>query len=344
MGKSWRTATSIAVFCLALTACTGQSRNALDTPAKRIPPDPATQRLDDQERVDRQQAEDEARGLLERVRIPPGAVVLNFAPVELLGPALGIPLTSSTYIRLARYWRVPMSFKAADDYVRQHPPAGLAQVGSSFETRQGLTMHGYAWDGQALPFSRGGQLSIEVAGRVAAAAGGDLSYLRVVAGSPWLDPHPFRDSTDGPRLRLESGRSCPASGQGTVGVRNDGADELDGALVPDGAPDSGLVCVYPGGSDLISTLLRHRAVSRAEAVRVAAAARSVELAHPNGPVINCSGMPGSTFVVVLRYPGRPAVNLYLRTGECSTASNGHVVAPISPSLTALVDVVNQVAG
>jgi hypothetical protein len=189
MEKSWRMATSIAVCCLALTACTGQTRH--NTPAKRIPPDPATQRLDEQERANRMQAEDEARGLLERAPIPPGAVQLNMAPTELLGAELGIPVYG-TYLELARYWRIPMSFKAADDYVRQHPPAGLAGGGSSSATRQGMTMHGYAWDGQVLPFSQGGQLSIEVAGSVAAAAGSDVSYLGVVASSPWLDPHPIR--------------------------------------------------------------------------------------------------------------------------------------------------------
>lgn len=340
MEKRWRPAAGIAVLCLALTACTSQPSN---TPAKRIPPDPFTQRLDEQATANRKQAEDEARGLLERARIPPGAVALNLAPAQLRGLALGIP-TSGTYITLARYWRVPMSFKAADDYVRQHPPAGLAQEGSSSESRQGMIRHGYAWDGQVLPSSRGGQLSIAVAGSVAAAAGGDVSYLRVIAGSPWLDPHPFKDSMKGPRLRLESGHGCPASeGPGIVGVRNDGADDLNGALAPNGAPTSGRVCVYAGRNGQASALLRERALPRAEAARVATAARSVEIAHSNGPW-SCVESTGTAAVVVLTYPGRPAVNLWILTGGCPTASNGHLVAVPSSSMTALVDLLNQVAG
>jgi hypothetical protein len=47
---------------------------------------------------------------------------------------------------------------------------------------------------------------------------------------------------------------------------------------------------------------------------------------------------------VLTYPGRPAVNLWILTGGCPTASNGHLVAAPSPGMTTLVDLVNRLAG
>lgn len=339
MKRSWRTATCIAVFCLALTACTGGERST--TPAKRVPPDPATQRLDDLETANQKQAEDAARALLERVLIPPAAVALDMAPTQLLGPAVGIPQYGS-YIRLPRYWRVPMPFTAADDYVRRHPPAGLVREGSSSETRQGMISHGYAWDDQALPSPQGGHLSIEVVGSVAA-AGGDASYLRVIAASPWLDPHPIRDSMDGPRLRLESGQSCPASEVGGVGVRNDRADDLKGVLAPNGVPTSGRVCLYAEMNREPIPLVRQRALSGAEAAQVATAAHSADLAHPEGGP-SCQETRGEVAVVVLTYPGRPAVNLWIVTGDCPRASNGHLVARGNPSATALIDLVNQLAG
>jgi hypothetical protein len=302
--------------------------------------------LDEQETANRQQAEDEARGLLARVRIPPGAVALDMTPPELAGPALGIPETRGTYLTLARFWQVPMSITAADDFVRQHPPAGLAREGSSAENRQGMIMLGYAWGGKVLPSSQGGQLSIEVAGRAAAGTGPAISYLRVVAGSPWLDPHPFRDSADGSRLRLENGERCPAGEQGVVGVRNHGADDLNGALAPSGDPTSGRVCVYAGMNGEPFPLVRQRALPRAEAARVAAAARSVRIAHSN-PVPSCLGSRSAATRAVLTYltyPGRPAINLWLVTGSCPVASNGHLVAVGNPSVAALVDLVKQVAG
>jgi hypothetical protein len=238
-----------------------------------------------------------------------------------------------------------MSFKAADDYGRQHPPAGLAREGSSSESRQGLTTRGYAWDGQVLPFSLGGQLSVTVAGSVAAAAGGDVSYLGVVAGAPWLDPHPLRDTSDGSRLRLESGQSCPASELGVVGVRNDRAGDLDGALAPNGAPTSGRVCVYAGSNGQAYALLRQRPLPGPEAAQVAAAAHSVELAHPNGPSSCTRSSSAAAALVVLTYPGRrPAVNLWIVTDGCLRASNGHLVAVRSPSVTALADLVSRLAG
>jgi hypothetical protein len=158
------------------------------------------------------------------------------------------------------------------------------------------------------------------------------------------DPQPVRDSTNGVRVRLENGRSCPAGQLNVAGVRNDRARDLDGALAPDGTPTSGRVCVYAvvsGG--YAPSLLRQRVLSGAEAARVATAARSVEIAHSTGPACPVPS-DAAAAAVVLTYPGRPAINLWIETGDCPQASNGHLVAVRSPSLTALVDLVSRLAG
>lgn len=320
-----------------LTACAGRA-----TGSAGAPPASTARSFDEQEKVNRRQAEDEARRLLALAQLPPGAVAVRSAPAALAGPVVGTP-GESTYASLVRFWRVPMSFAALDAYVGQHPPAGLTSPSEGY-TRQGdlVTAHGYAWqDAPSRGSPRGGQLAMSVA-RVEGSP--DASYLRVDAGSEWLDPHPIRDSRSGPRLRLESGQSCPSSARGFAGVRNDLTDDLDTALAPGGAAASGRICVYASGDGQALALLRQRSLPRAEAERVAAAARAVELAHPNDVVIHCPAMRDSTTVVVLSYPGRSAVDLWIRPGGCSAASNGHVTASPSPSLARLIDVVSRLAG
>jgi len=338
MGTRWTPAAGIAVLLLTLTACAGRVIDPPGTSAGPPRAGSAPRGSAEQEKVNRKQAEDEVRRLLGLAPIPPGAVALGSAPAALPGPALGTP-NESTYASLARFWRVPMASSALDGYVRHHPPAGLTAEGSTTGFADGSITQGYAWrDAPSQHAPQGGQLSIGVAGS------DDVSYLRVDAGAEWLDPHPVRDSTGGARLRLETGQRCPGSDRGIAGVRNDGADDLDGALVPNGTPAAGQVCVYAGLNGQAFTLLRQRPLSRAVATRVATAARSVGLAHANGVVRHCPGRDGPTMVVVLSYPSRPAVNLWIDTGGCQTASNGHVVASGTPSLAALVDLVNQVAG
>jgi hypothetical protein len=346
MGKRWRPAAGIALLLLALTACagrvTGPSPDQPGVGSTSHSFDEQSHRFDEQEKANRKQAEDEVRRLLGLARIPPGAVALQSAPPALPGPVFVSP-NVSTYASLTRSWRVPMSFAALEYYLSQHRPAGRAAGSDATISKDNkVTSHGYAWqEGPSQGSSLGGQLSISVA----PADSPDVSYLRIDAGSEWLDPHPIKDTLSGARLRLDTGDSCPASSPGFVGVRNDGAEDLDAALAPNGAPTSGLVCLYgEGNAGQAFALLRQRTLSRTEVGRVATAARSVELAHRNGSVICRPAMYGSTIVVVLSYPSRPAVNLYLRTGDCSLAYNGYVIAPASPSLAALEDLVDQLAG
>jgi hypothetical protein len=331
-------AAGLACF-VALTACAGHVTSPSAT-SSRPPATGSTPRsLDEQQKVNRKQAEDEVARLILLAQAPPGAVALDSAPAALSEPSAGTPSTSS-YVALARFWRVPMPVAALEDYVRGHPPAGLTQVQDGSESQRGtVVVRFYGWRDVQRPGSSpsGGQLSIGVAGS------GNVSYLRADAGSEWLDPHPIPDDTSGARLRLEAGQSCPA-GRGFADVRNDGADDLDRALAPQDAPASGRLCVYPGSDGGASGLLRQRALSRAEAARLAAAAHSVELGHLDNAVTNCPAFPGLTIVLVLTYPSRPAVDLLIRTGGCSTASNGHVVASGSTSLAALEDLLNQPVG
>lgn len=340
MEKRRRTAALLvlALLASALTACAGR---ATGSAGGQPGADSTARSFDEQEKLNRKQAEDEARRLFRLAQLPPGAVALPSAPAALAGPAVGTPV-ESTYATLVRSWRVPMSFAALDEYVGQHPPAGLTSPSEGF-TRQDdvVTAHGYAWEDGPSPGSpRGGQLAMTVA-----RAGGSVgvSYLRVDAGSRWLDPHPIRDTTSGSRLRLESGQSCPPSARGFAGVRNDAIDDLDTALAPYGAPASGRVCVY-GENGRALALLRQRTLPRAEAAQVAAAARAVELGHPDDVVIHCPAMRPSATLVVLSYPGRSAVDLWIRPGGCSSASNGQVTTSPSPSLAALIDVVSRLAG
>jgi hypothetical protein len=324
-------------FFLALTACTARVTGPSGTSSRPPGAGSAPRSLDQQEKVNRKQAEDEVRRLLGLVQLPPGAVALGSAPAALPGP--GTPAVS-TYASVARFWRVPLSFSALDGYLVNHPPAGLTEESSNSGFADGTIIQSYAWWSPAQGPSQGGQLSIQVA---PTKGSGELSYLRVDAGSQWLDPHPIRDGASGALLRLETGEACPAR-WGFTGVRNDEADELDRVLAPNGTPTSGRLCVYPGSAGGPFALLRQRTLSRAEATRLAAAAHSVELGHADNSVTNCPAFPGSTIVLVLTYPNRRAVNLLIRTGGCSTASNGRVVASASASLAALEDLVNQPAG
>lgn len=293
---------------------------------------------DEQARINRTQAEDATRRLLDLASIPPGAVELASAPAALPGPALGTP-ESETHANLARYWRVPLSFAAADAYVRAHPPAGLTEEGSSSGTEQGMTHRGYAWGGSAPGSEHGGELSIGVAGNP---ADGQVSYLRVDAGSDWLDPHPITDRESGPRLRIEAGQSCPASDRGIVGVRNSGSG-FDTALAPDERPTGGRVCRYAGGNDQPFALLSQRQLSADVAARLAATAHATDLSHANA-VTSCPMADGSAAVLVLTYPSRPATNLWLLTSGCSSVSNGHLRATDLAGLAILREAVDGVSG
>ncbi len=320
MGNRWISAVGVVLLCLVPAACASPA----DTPATGPVPgsgSSSSASYDEQEAINRKQAEDATHRLLELASIPPGAVELESAPPALPGPALGTP-NLRTYTSLARYWRVPLSFAAVDAYVRAHPPAGFIQEGSSSGNEHGMTHHGYAWAGSAPGSSQTGQLSIGVAGNP---ADGRVSYLRVDASSQWLDPHPIRDAAAGPRLRIEAGEHCPSDDARMVGVRNQGTG-FDQSLVPPGTPTAGLLCGYAGMNGKPYSLLLRRVLSAADAVRVAEAARGVDLGHPDAGPHSCPMSDGAAAVVVLEYPDRPAANLWMKTNGCTSVSNGSITA------------------
>lgn len=296
---------------------------------------------DAQEKVNRAKAERDAALLLALAEVPPGSVELTKAPAALPGPALG-SIHSSTVVDLARYWRVPLSLKALLAYLQQHPPAGLSQWGSRSgrEVARSITL-GYGWwagEGSASD----GQLHIGLASIGVLSAEIKQSHLRVDALTTWVDPHPTADDAAGQRMRIEAGKRCPAQSKGMVGVRNEGKD-LDHQLAPADKPNAGLLCAYAGVNDAPPlTLSLERVLTAADAARVAEAAHRVMLSH-HGAAHSCGMMDGSVTVLVLGYPSRPAVNLWLPSASCIGTSNGHILATDLLSLGALRDVVTALS-
>jgi hypothetical protein len=296
----------------------------------------AGQNYDAQERVNRAKAERDAALLLALVEVPEGSVELTTAPPSLPGPALG-STRSDTNVSLARYWRLPLSFPAADAYLKQHPPAGLSQWGTSSGGSLAKT-RGYGWAGGGSG-SPDGQLEIGLAAIGDGSPSGATSYLRVDALTSWMDPHPIADDSAGRRMRIEAGNRCPAESTGMVGVRNEGKD-LNDNLAPADRPNAGLLCSYAGLNGILPlTLSLERVLTAADAARIAEAAHRVALSHYDAPH-SCGMSDGSVTVLVLQYPSRPAVNLWLPSASCHGTSNGHIVATDLLSLGALRDVVN----
>jgi hypothetical protein len=238
---------------------------------------------------------------------------------------------------LTGYWRLPLSFPAAERYVAEHPPAGLTQWASSSESSPTAMVHGYGWADTGS--ASHGELEAGLAPIGDAAAAGGASFLRVDARVEWLDPHPMPDSRPGPRMRLDAGNRCPADDRGLVGVRNPGPD-FDRNLVPPGTPTAGLVCSYAGLNGKRFGLLLQRVLPAGDAARLAGFARRVDLGHLNGGRAHCPMHDGSVTVLMLQYPHRAAANLWLDVRGCSSASNGHVRAPGSATLAALMQAVN----
>ncbi|HJQ02066.1 MAG TPA: hypothetical protein VJ851_10715 [Jatrophihabitans sp.] len=282
--------------------------------------------LDAQAAHDRQRATDQARRLLAYAVIPPGATAQDDAPASLPGPALGMP-GEQTYVDLARYYRLPLSLAAAVEFVRTHPPAGLIEAGSSTGS-PGQTV-GYAWDGPS-GSSVQGQLSM-----VLAPIDTTSSYLRVDAGQYWLDPRPVKDDAAGARLRIEADEHCPASDAGVVGVRNPDID-LSRQLAPAATATGGLLCSYAGLNGNRFALLSGRPLTADEAGRLGSLAHQVDLSHSDG-LRHCAMDDGSAAVLVLDYPGRPAVDLWLHQRGCTSVSNGQVMAGGNASTSALLN-------
>lgn len=339
-------AAAAVLLCLAATGCgsaqtaqpgaSGSSQASSGAPSSGAAnfdvPD-----YDAQYQAGRAKAERDARQLLALAVIPPGSVALSAAPAALSGPALG-STSAPTNVDLARYWRVPLSLPALDAYLKQHPPAGLSQWGQN-SGGSDRTL-GYGWHGGG-GSSSNGQLHIGLAPIGDASAAGKASYLRVDALTSWLDPRPIPDKAAGAKMRLEAGDRCPADDKGMVGVRNEGKD-LDHALAPADKPNAGLLCSYVGMNGNAFALSLERVLTAADAARVAEAAHRVALSHYDA-MSSCGMTDDSVTVLVLQYPNRPAVNLWLPSSSCHGTSNGHIVATDRLTLGKLRDVVTKLS-
>jgi hypothetical protein len=334
------------ILCLAATGCAGARTAELGAAQSSAADqnsdvqDRAVPDYDAQAKAARTRAEDDARLLLALAKVPPGSVELASAPAALSAPALG-STESDQNVDLAKYWRVPLPFSAAEAYLKQHPPTGLREFGSSSGGSQAAKSHGWGWSSSGAG-SPNGQLHVGLASVGAGSAAGAASYLRVDALTHWVDPRPISDDAPGARMRIEAGDRCPATKKGMVGVRN-GGEDLDHALAPADKPNAGLLCAYAGlnGAPPLALSLE-RVLTAADAARVAEAAHRVALSHYDA-TRSCGMEDGSATVLVLQYPNRPAVNLWLPSASCRGTSNGHIVATDLLSLGALRDVATELS-
>jgi hypothetical protein len=333
---------TVIALCLTATACGSPATARLDASSSSAAPGTGSAGPREwvaQEKANRAKAESDARLLLARAEIPPGSVELTSAPAALPGPALGSN-QADTSLTLTNYWRVPLSFPVADAFVKQHPPAGLSEMGAISGGSLAAKIQGRAWAGGGSGPS--GQLHIGLASIGDGSAADEASYLRVDALTEWQDPRPIPDEVAGARMRIEAGDRCPADNKGVVGVGTKG-EQLADNLAPADKPKAGLLCSYAGlSNDQPFTLSRQRVLSAAAAARVAEAARRADLSHSGG-MRSCPGMDNGVLVLVLEYPSRPAVNLWLRFSGCPSASNGSIRAVDRPSLAALREVVDALS-
>jgi len=296
-------------------------------PSRSASPPRSSSDPDAQYAQNRDRATDRARRLLAYAVIPPGAKEQVNQPAALSFPPLGMP-DQQTYADVARYYQVPMPLDAAAAFVHSHPPAGFTEQGSA----QGGSDHtiGYAWYGPNADPTALGQLSMELV-----SADPTSSYLRVDGGEDFDDPRQIKDGQPGPRLRIEAGEPCPARDRGVVGVRNPGVD-LSRQLAPAATATGGLLCSYSGFNGNRQALLSSRILTAAEAGRLGRLAHQVELSHSDG-LHSCPFDDGTAQALVLDYPGRPSVDLWLQHRGCSRVSNGQVVGGRGANQAALLD-------
>src|SRR5690242_9388873 len=76
----------------------------------------------------RKLARTEARRLLARAPVPPGAVRIATVPRSLSMPALGKEAVG-TLVDTIRVWRLSVPFWRAQNWLRTHPPHGLPRDG-----------------------------------------------------------------------------------------------------------------------------------------------------------------------------------------------------------------------
>ena len=264
----------------------------------------------------------EAAKLLALARLPHGAVRLARPPRSLSHAAIGAPAAKSL-VDLTAVWRVALPFATAHAWLSAHPPAGLSAGGeaSSGNTITGRTYtEGSSYEGPSSPAWQTAELNISIA-----PYGPHATAIRADGVVVWLDPRPVRSSPGAHPLRVTLAGGCPASDRGVTGVTN-GGPGLTAGLLPRGEPTAGLRCRYEGMNGHPFRLIAATRLTRAEARRAAKTIAATPLSHPDGEVVNCPLNDGSAQVLVLAYPGRADIDLWITPTGCGGISNGHIIA------------------
>lgn len=235
---------------------------------------------------------------------------------------MGTPSVTSLVDRVVAF-RVTTPFAAIQAWLPAHPPPGLPSDGSagSENTLTGrTTMTGISYRGPASRAWQSAELEISAAPD---ASGG--SVIRVDAVIVWLDPRPVRSGPGAHPVRLTVTGGCPASDRGVTGVVNPGAG-LTRSLLPAGQPAAGLRCRYDGPNGHPWRLIATTRLIAAAARRAARSMARLPLSHVDGGSVSCPMDDGSYAVLVLAYPGRPDVDLWVKLNGCGGVSNGDIMA------------------
>jgi hypothetical protein len=310
---SRKLAAALAALCLLAAGCGGVAADgrtaARQTDASETLAAAANRRL----------AVQEALRLLSVLPVPAHAVRLKSAPAAL--PVDGLSTPASSPIDASRSWLIPLPYKAAATWLVDNPP-DLQVSGSLQGSRFGHPWTGYSYAGLSGPAWASAELDVEVA-----PAGPRGSVMRADGLVIWIDPGPAPDNTVGLRLRVAAASGCPVSDHGVVGVTNPGA-KLTRSLLPAGQPTAGLECQYYGMNVSPWRLHTQRHLSAGQARRLAATLAALPLGYPVGEGLNPGGCPAdeSAELIVLAYPGRPDVDLWMTGCNDDVVANGYIVA------------------
>jgi hypothetical protein len=264
----------------------------------------------------------EAVRLLALAQVPPGAVPVARPPRSLPGPPLGTPMVTSLVDRV-KAWQVRLPFTAVRAWLAAHPPRGLRGDGSADSENSAtgqITMSGTSYRGPASPAWQSADLEIS-----AAPAGPDATVIRADAVIVWLEPPvPSAPGPGSVRVTLTGG--CPPTDKNVTGVTNPAGEGLTQRLLPAGQPSGGLRCRYDGLNGHPWHLVTAQRLSAAAARKTASQMAGLPLSHPGGEVVNCPMDDGSAEVLVLAYPNRPDVDLWVALNGCGGVSNGYLTA------------------
>jgi len=162
--------------------------------------------------------------------------------------------------------------------------------------------------------------------------GTSTTLVRADGYAIWLDPTPLPDNQPGSRMRITMATGCPTSDEGYAGVTNP-PPALADALLPPQAPTGGLVCRYYGMNDRPYALKSQAVLDSGGATALAQEIQRLPLTHTNGDIIFCPMDDGAATVVVLAYPHRGDVDLWVRTTGCQTIANGYILTANDGTIT-----------